>query len=505
MKILFMVLPSFNRFKTRIGQVPFVAIPYGILSMITYCKDMAEFKIIDCDLDYDNYLNILKKELSEFKPDVIGISLMFDVSYSHLPVIMNTIKEYDTTTHIILGGVGASANYKELLLENKDIEAICYGEGEKPLKDFILTGKFNKSWATRDNLCPEKDLLLDLDDTVNMDFSYIDLTAYENSISESYSPDMHGKDGKKQFYLITSRGCPFSCCFCYNSLNPDKRIRYASVDSIINRVDFLVEEYGMNVLTFYDDQILFNRERALELFNRLEKYGLRVELTNGISPAYLNDDIALAMRKAGVDSLHLALESGSHEILKLMKKPVNLNKLKDTMNMLRKYNFFISVFIVIGIPGETDKHREESEKYIREIDPDIVMVKVASPTYGSKLRQDCIEKGYIKNTKFGELDFLEAVIETPECSSEYLKEYTMYMNWYFNFVNNRRMRIGDYKAARHYFEHTAKKYPHELFAEYFAIKANEKLGIIDGPRMNSLKEKMTDDYKGYFNYFGVNI
>jgi len=237
----------------------------------------------------------------------------------------------------------------------------------------------------------------------------------------------------------------------------------------------------------------------------LEKYGLRVELTNGISPAYLNDDIALAMRKAGVDSLHLALESGSHEVLKLMKKPVNLDKLRITMNMLRKYNFFISMFIVIGIPGETDKHREESEKYIREIDPDIAMVKVASPTYGSKLRQDCIEKGYIKNTKFGELDFLEAAIETPECSSEYLKEYAMYMNWDFNFVNNRRMRIGDYKAARHYFEHTAKKYPHELFAEYFAIKANEKLGVIYGPRMNSLKEKMTDDYKGYFNYFGVNI
>jgi hypothetical protein len=79
------------------------------------------------------------------------------------------------------------------------------------------------------------------------------------------------------------------------------------------------------------------------------------------------------------------------------------------------------------------------------------------------------------------------------------------MNLDFNFVNNRQMRIGNYKSANHYFEHVYKKYPHELFAEYFAIKANEKLGIKDNLRINSLKEKMTDDYKKYFDYFGVDI
>jgi hypothetical protein len=67
-------------------------------------------------------------------------------------------------------------------------------------------------------------------------------------------------------------------------------------------------------------------------------------------------------------------------------------------------------------------------------------------------------------------------IDTPEYSAEYIEQKFKEMNWDINFVNNYRMKIGDYESAKRYFQYVANKYPHEAFAWWFLNKAKGELG-----------------------------
>ena len=466
--------------------------PYGPLSIASYVKDKADIKIFDCNI-YDDFSIELNKTLKEFEPDLTGLSLMFDISYQYVTGIIDILSHYNTK--IIAGGTAATPNYKQILKENPEIEAVCYGEGELPIKEYIENGIFSTGWATRNNV-PSSNNIFDLDKSINIDYSMLDnLSLYQQNIEEAYSPYIKGKN-KRQFTIITSRGCPYSCTFCMNSLNPDKTVRYASVDSIINQVGRLTVKYGMNVLTFYDDQILHNKKRAMELFTRLKPYNLRIEMPNGVSISALNEPIIKTMKEAGVDSLYLALESGSKEMLKVMRKPVNLDKTKEIIKLIRKYDYFIFCFLVIGLPEETDRHRQETIDYIREIKPDLISPKPASPVYGSALRKQCIEKGYIKEVPFGKFEMTDSVIKTETNDPEDIMKQAIYMNYRTNFVENYRMSIGDCETARHYFRYVAKKYPDEIFAHYF-------LGNMDIVKQLYKENKHNEQEK--FKYFQINI
>ena len=138
-------------------------------------------------------------------------------------------------------------------------------------------------------------------------------------------------------------------------------MRYASVDLIIEHVAPLVKDYGLNVLTIYDDQLLLNRDRAKDLFRKLAQFNIRIEMPNGVTLSYIDEEMAVLMRKAGVDTIFLAIESGSKRVLKeIILKPIAFSRIKPTVDLLRDNGIFACAFFVIGLPGETDAEREET-------------------------------------------------------------------------------------------------------------------------------------------------
>jgi radical SAM superfamily enzyme YgiQ (UPF0313 family) len=273
-----------------------------------------------------------------------------------------------------------------------------------------------------------------------------------------------------------SRGCNFSCKFCANSNNPDKRIRYASIFSIIDHIQNLVEQYDINVLSLYDEQLLANRQWAKDLFKALAQFNLVIKIPGGITPMYVDEEMVDLMWNAGVDAIGLAIESGSEKVLRMMKKPVKLDKVREVIKYFRKYNFWIRAFLVLGIPGETDEDRKMSLEFVREIQPDVVSPNIASPILGSRLRDECIENGYIKTAKLGYYDRMTPMIDTEEYSSEHIKRWFNLINQDINFRNNYRMKVGDYETAIKYLQYVVDKYPHEFLAREMIEECRRRQG-----------------------------
>jgi anaerobic magnesium-protoporphyrin IX monomethyl ester cyclase len=501
----------------------FFAFPYGVLCLASYIKKTTsgthEIKIIDLNqYSVAQGLAQFAEVLNEFEPDIVGISVMFDVSYKHVAGLAAAAKAANPQATVILGGAAVTTAWDVILDDQPFVDALCYSEGELALvklldSDDLQQELLTDPWVTRQSMAegrkPKTKTLENLNDVIAIDYSLIDTDQY--GMIEAFSPFRKAKEGEvKQFFIVTSRGCPFKCVFCAEPTLHGGSMRYASLEVIEDHVKYLVDSYAMNVLTIYDDQLLLNHKRAKEFFRILAKYNLRVETPNGLTAAYIDDEMAALMKAAGMDTVQLAIESGTEHMLRnVIKRPLRLNKVAPVVESLHRNGLFVQGFFVMGIPGEREQDRTETAQFIKDVGLDWGSFSLASPIRGSELYDICVKNKYIPdNMKIGEYELGSYIIRAPGLDPENLPQISYRMNLDVNFVNNRRMRIGDYQVAARCFEDVIERYREHAFAHYYLAKAYEKIGGNE----RKVKENLAaykaivakdESWRSHAEYFGL--
>lgn len=499
-RFLILVLPHIveSIFAKGVKTRSYLAFPYGPLTIGSYIKKNSEkhqVHILDLNLyqqdDQRGLLDVINDKIEEFAPDIVGMSMMFDQSYKHVDQLASLIKQKKTNIKIILGGASATTAWNEIIEEQKNVDAICYSEGEVAILNLLNSEnyieEFKKDpWVTRDkvkkdkNFKPKSVVENNLNTVIDLDYSLVDVKKY--SMKEAFSPFASYRENKdvKQFFLVTSRGCPFKCVFCAEPSLHGYGMRYADVDDIIDHVKKLIDKYGLNVLTFYDDQLLLNVKRAKELFRKLSKFKIRCEAPNGVTLVYIDDEMASLMKAAGFDTLPLAIESGSDYMLnKIIKKPLITKKIAPVVERLHKNKIFVQGFFVIGIPGEREIDRQETIKVIKESKIDWSGFSLASPVRGSELFELAKKNKWVdeEDLKLGNIQGNKYILNSGniECTPEELSKKAYYMNLDVNFVNNQAMKQNDYFTALKCFLEVSERYPDHAFAHHFIAECYKKI------------------------------
>ena len=112
--------------------------PLGLIALLSYLNreynEKIYGKIVKSRLDFNSYSEITKI-INDFKPDIIGISVMtFYKKFVHR--VVDFIREQGIETPIFLGGPYPTGDY-ENALKNENIDICMLGEGEKTLSDLI--------------------------------------------------------------------------------------------------------------------------------------------------------------------------------------------------------------------------------------------------------------------------------------------------------------------------------------------------------------------------------
>ena len=527
--ILFVILPYLVRSKEtgNNNTRSVLAFPYGVLSIASYIRIKAtgnpQISILDLNLYcLEEIPEKINQAIEKNKPDIAALSMMFDSSYKYLNSVSKQIKNNDNNITVVLGGSATTVSWNMILHEQEYVDALCYSEGEYPLcqlvdaNDIIETLASNPVWVTKrslaENQTPLPRYVENLNEVINIDYELINVADYR--MIEAFSPfsSIKGSADVRQFFMVTSRGCPFKCVFCSGPSLHGKNIRYADVDVLIGHVKQLVQNYRMNVLTIYDDQLLFNRNRAKEFFKRLAEFKLRVETPNGLSAAFIDDEMAGLMKSAGIDTVPLAIESGSSRMLnEVIHKPLRLEQVKPVVEMLQHNNIFVQGYFVVGIPGEREEDRIETIRFIKEVGLDWAGFNLATPLRGSELYKICKENGYIDPSYgIGDSGMHDYVIKAPGLDPVEIKKKRYLMNLDVNFVNNHRMRIGDYETAILCFKDVIARYENHAFAYYYLAKALATSNK-DGQKIEQALAKVQDIinkdgvWKEYFEYFSVDF
>ena len=180
---------------------------------------------------------------------------------------------------MVAGGLHATI-YTERFLKDSTragspvIDFAIRGEGERRLPVFLRHLQMDELDLHQDGLAGWNKGRSFLNAQLEQitDLNTIPFPAYDLVPIEAYFrhnvPFSPYPRGKRVMQMYTSRGCPIGCTFCA-STNFAKAFRARSVDNVIREIEELRDRYGIDEIQFADDNLTFDRSRAMELFERM--------------------------------------------------------------------------------------------------------------------------------------------------------------------------------------------------------------------------------------------
>ena len=361
-------------------------IPHGLAILANVIRKNLGITPEFVDINAYRYSNEeVESILRSIEFDVVLIGGLVPV-YKRIILYADMIKEVSPDAVIIAGG-SAAMSVPKLLLKNSKVDVVCAGEGEKVVID-LLKGLENDKL---ENLAyingfyykvngeilysggPE--LLHDLDSESNVPaYDLLPMEIYLSNPAVGFGRDID---------FISSRGCPFSCTFCYQPWG--SHFRAHSVDLIIETLKSLKENYNIDFVSFQDDEFMARRDRVYEFCKKVQKHipGLLWSCTGRVN--LVNEDIVRAMKNAGCVSISYGFESGSPRMLKSMNKVATIEKMENTIKVNRKFGMMLPVSFIIGMPGEDEESCRETVEFCIRNEIPLKSIMFATPYPGTEL------------------------------------------------------------------------------------------------------------------------
>jgi radical SAM superfamily enzyme YgiQ (UPF0313 family) len=191
----------------------------------------------------------------------------------------------------------------------------------------------------------------------------------------------------KEYFIQTSRGCPYNCNFCFNP-NGNK-IRTRTVENIINEINFIIDHFHPERISFGDEAFAANKKFAHELLDVMiaQNIGSKVKWDIQTHVAFIDDELLFKMKKANIQKIELGVESGNESILKNMGKGINKLMIINAFKLTRKHKIKTGAFIIFGHPSETKKTIWETIRFVSKLNPSEPIFAIMVPFPGTKIAE----------------------------------------------------------------------------------------------------------------------
>lgn len=342
--------------------------PLGIMYLSSYLKDH-EISTRIIDLMFIS-LEEYEKELRGFSPDFIGFSIQTPLIETTLKMI-EIAKRVSPESKIIVGGSHATIS-PETLSNNRDIDFVVMGEGEKTLLD-IVNGKIKRG-LIRGKPIESLDEL-PFPDRDNYD-RYIEIN--------------HGVE------IMVSRGCPYNCMFCQPTQRKlfGNKMKTRTPENVIREIESIIDRFGKNfIIFFFDDTFTWNREWLLEFCSLVKP--LKVGWNCNSRVNLVDYGLLKRMKEAGCIAITYGVESCSQKILNFIRKGTTVEQIGNALRLTHKAGILAYADLIIGTPTETEEDLEKTVEFVKKFHPDGIQVSIMTPLVGTDLERYCKEKNIL--------------------------------------------------------------------------------------------------------------
>lgn len=203
----------------------------------------------------------------------------------------------------------------------------------------------------------------------------------------------------------TSRGCPYRCSFCvYPQTFSGHKMRYRSVSNVADEFDFVARELPeVKTIMLEDDTFIVDKKRTLELAEELVRRGNKIPFdSNCRADVDADVDFFKTLKKAGARLFCVGFESGNNEVLKHIRKNLNLNETDQFMKNTRDAGIMVHGCFMVGNLNETHETMGETLKLAKRLKPDTAQFFPIMVYPGTAAYDEAKAKGYLASTDFSD-------------------------------------------------------------------------------------------------------
>ena len=330
-------------------------------------------------------MHIIKK----MDPKVVGFSMMIHNYWTTID-LLNRIKEWNPNVYAV-GGNYFGTFYPEKVLTEMDMDFCIKGEGEYPLLELVnilLKNKTNysdvKGLTYRENgiikSSPPAPLIRNIDEIPIPDRKLLD---YDYNLQKDLAP------------ILSSRGCPYSCWFCYFNSLLGTSWRARSETNIIEEIKQLKDE-GFKQIHFVDSNFTINNKRIFRLCAQIKRNKLDDLFYYGDSRVdHTSMELFRALVSINLTMTSFGLESGNQRILDYYRKKITLAQIKQAVKTAKKAGLeYIVGLFMLGAPDETFAESLQTIKFAEKLDLSFIIYQILNVVPILPINKDIVERGF---------------------------------------------------------------------------------------------------------------
>ena len=346
--------------------------PLGLGSIARVLLDSGhQVKVLDINaFRWDK--NEIAKLIYEEDFDVCGIGALI-TQYSYVKWLCRAVRTMKSQAKIVVGG-GLATAIPDMLLERTPADVAVIGEGEITAKELFMALENGIDLKTVKGICfkekgelyhtAPREYIKDLDDVKFPAWHLFPMEQYLKSkflaMRTSFNSSLRVTN------LITSRGCPFSCRYCYHGIY-GRQFRARSAENIIAEMKYLKNTYGVQGFMLDDDTFVVDRQRVKKFCEELINEKLKIVWSCNGRVNLMDEELVKQMKRAGCRLIAYGVESGNQGILDAMNRKNTVEQNRKVIEMTWRNGIIPYAHLMIGMIGETPETIKDTVKFCKEM------------------------------------------------------------------------------------------------------------------------------------------
>jgi uncharacterized Fe-S cluster-containing radical SAM superfamily protein len=287
--------------------------------------------------------------------DILALSCWTSLSYQATMAVARQARAIHPKRLIVVGGYHPTARPENFLTSDNLIDYVVRGEGELAFRE-IATSFADSRRPAQTEVVVGKSLFPG--DFVDLNWALVD---------DTIKSSLEGKVGTLCVFL--SRGCPFECSFCMESLK-DKCWRPYPPERAIDQIRTITERYPVQAVALGDACFGVRPQWRKEFLRRLLDLKPSCWILLETRPEYLDEEDIKILSQLKVE-IQMGVESASPQMLKLMNKTKQperfLEEFREVSGLLSEHEIVHGANLIFNHPGETQETIEETFAFVDSV------------------------------------------------------------------------------------------------------------------------------------------
>jgi radical SAM superfamily enzyme YgiQ (UPF0313 family) len=388
-------------------------------------------------------------------PDIIGFSVVTN-QWSYACQLAAWARQASSVP-LVCGGIHALAD-SETVLRTGLFDYIFRGESEEAFTEFVNTFALGHDVSLLRNLGYVHQGKIHINPIRPLpDLSSLPMKDYDIFPFQKLIDVKNGWVG-----LMASRGCPFSCTYCFNHQMVEhyKRdlqcgfkdlnyVRHFPVSQMIEEIQFLLKTYkNIKRFIFDDDLFTFKKDYLIE-FCEAYRQTTSIPFVANAHFNFFEKDRAYHLAKAHCKIVKFGLESGSERIRRtILNRKMKNDKISQALQLAKEYGLHSSVFLMIGLPGESYEDLLATIQLTATSKPGRFRWSFFYPFPGTKAHDITLQMGYLdQNPRPDLMNFTDgSCLNFGQDHNLFLEKVGTILPWFVNAYSD--LSVADFYRAK---------------------------------------------------------